>query len=31
MEQQPVRVQPVLACADAIEQALKDVRGVDPT
>ena len=30
MEQQPVRVHPVLACADAIEQALKDVRGVDP-
>ena len=30
MEHQPVRVHPVLACADAIEQALKDVRGVDP-
>jgi hypothetical protein len=30
VEQQPVRVHPVLACADAIEQALKDVRGVDP-
>ena len=30
MERQPVGVHPVLACADAIEQALKDVRGVDP-
>jgi hypothetical protein len=26
----PLSVQPVLACADAIEQALKDVSGVDP-
>ena len=25
-----MRVHPVLACADAVEQALKDVRGVDP-
>ena len=30
MEQPPVRVHPVLACADLIERALKDVRGVDP-
>lgn len=30
MEQQPVRVHPVLACADAVEQALSDVRLVDP-
>ena len=27
---QPTRVHPVLACADAIEAALKDVAGVDP-
>jgi hypothetical protein len=27
---QPASVHPVLACADAIEQALKDVSGVDP-
>ncbi len=30
MDHQPPRVHPVLACADAIEQALKDVSGVDP-
>jgi hypothetical protein len=30
VEQQPVGVHPVVACADAIEQALKDVCGVDP-
>ena len=30
MERQPERVHPVLACADAVEQALKDVGGVDP-
>jgi hypothetical protein len=30
MGQQPVSVHPVLACADAVEAALKDVAGVDP-
>ncbi len=30
MGQQPASVHPVLACADAIEVALKDVAGVDP-
>jgi len=30
VEPQPTRPHPVLACADAIEQALKDVSGVDP-
>jgi len=29
--QQPIAGHPVLACADAIEAALKDVAGVDPT
>ena len=30
MGQQPVAMHPVLACADAVEAALKDVAGVDP-
>ena len=30
MDHQPTRVHPLVACADAIEQALKDVAGVDP-
>jgi copper chaperone CopZ len=30
VDHQPARVHPVLVCADAIEQALKDVSGVDP-
>jgi hypothetical protein len=30
VDHQPARVHPVLACADAIEHALKDVSGVDP-
>lgn len=31
MDDQPTRVHPVLACADAIDAALKDAAGVDPT
>jgi hypothetical protein len=31
MAQQPGNVHPLLGCADAIEAALKDVAGVDPT
>jgi len=31
MDDQPTRVHPLLTCADAIETALKDAAGVDPT